>query len=276
MRFGLDISQHQLTWDEIVRRARYAEEAGFDGAWVFDHFKALYGDPTGPCFEAWTLLAALAATTERIRLGVLVTGVTYRHPSILATEAVTVDHVSGGRLEFAIGAAWYEQEHTELGVPFPGPRERIERLDEALQLTKLLWTTDGATFSGAHYELKDATYRPRPIQQPHPPIWIGGGGERGMLPLVARHADVWHGFGNVADLTRKSQAIDRHAEEAGRDPATIARSTALSLSEPWDSVRRRIEELSEAGFSYLTVGWPSEGQERMDTFVSEILPAFSG
>jgi alkanesulfonate monooxygenase SsuD/methylene tetrahydromethanopterin reductase-like flavin-dependent oxidoreductase (luciferase family) len=109
MRFGLDVAQHQLTWPELLERVRFAEEAGFDGAWIFDHFKPLYGDPTGPCMEAWTLLAALAASTERIRLGALVTGVTYRHPSILAAESVTVDHVSNGRLEIGMGAAWFEQ-----------------------------------------------------------------------------------------------------------------------------------------------------------------------
>ena len=108
MRLGLDVAQHHLEWDEVLKRVRFAEEAGFDGAWVFDHFKALYGGREGPCMEAWTLLAALAASTERIRLGALVTGVTYRHPSILATEAVTVDNVSGGRLEMSLGAAWME------------------------------------------------------------------------------------------------------------------------------------------------------------------------
>src|ERR687896_382178 len=114
MKLGIDLSQHQLTWDELHSRVRFAEGACFESAWVFDHFKPLYAAPNGPCLEGWTLLAALAATTDRIRLGALVTGVTYRHPSVLAAEAVTVDHVSNGRLEFGIGAAWFEQEHNEL------------------------------------------------------------------------------------------------------------------------------------------------------------------
>src|SRR5918911_461064 len=130
MRLGLDISQHQLTWNEISDRASLAEVAGFDGVWVFDHFKPLYGSPKGPCLEGWTLLAALAAATQRLRLGVLVTGITYRHPSILAAEAVTVDHVSNGRLELGLGAAWYEGEHRQLGLPFPPAPDRIDRLEE--------------------------------------------------------------------------------------------------------------------------------------------------
>ena len=118
---GLDVSQHQLSWQELLNRTHWAEDAGFEGAWVFDHFKALYGDPAGPCLEAWTLLAALGAATSRIRLGPLVTGITYRHPSILATEVVTADHVSQGRIELALGAAWHEREHHELGIDFPNP-----------------------------------------------------------------------------------------------------------------------------------------------------------
>ena len=140
MRFGLDVAQHQLTWPELLERVRFAEDADFEGAWVFDHFKALYGDRTGPCLEAWTLLAALAASTERIRLGALVTGITYRHPAILATEAV--DHISNGRLELGIGAAWFEQEHHELGVPFPPAPERIARLEEGIGVMRRLMTED--------------------------------------------------------------------------------------------------------------------------------------
>ena len=119
MRFDIDVAQHQLSWPELLERVRWCENVGFECAWVFDHFKALDGDPTGPCLEGWTLLAALGAATERIRLGTLVTGITYRHPSILATEAVTVDHVSNGRVECAIGGAWFEDEHRELGIDFP-------------------------------------------------------------------------------------------------------------------------------------------------------------
>jgi F420-dependent oxidoreductase-like protein len=271
LKLGLDISQHQLTWEQISDRARFAEDAGFDGAWVFDHFKALYGDPNGPCLEAWTLLAGLAASTTRIRLGTLVTGITYRHPSILATEAVTVDHISSGRLELAVGAAWHGAEHRELGLGFPPAAERIRRLDEAVQVMDLLMTADGASFQGRYYRLEGATYNPKPVQEPRPPLWIGGDGEKLMLPLVARRADVWHGFGDASSIRRKSAIIDREAEKAGRDPAFIRRATGLSISEPWDEVRRTAEQLGNAGVSYLTVSWPSEGRERLEEFVEKVM-----
>ncbi len=271
MRIGVDVSQHQLTWAELRSRVRFAEEAGFDGAWVFDHFKPLYGDASGPCMEGWTLLAALAACTERIRLGTLVTGVTYRHPSLLATEVVTVDHVSNGRVELAVGAAWFADEHHALGFDFPGARERIDRLEEAVQVMKALFTADGADFEGRYFRLRHASYNPKPVQRPHPPVWVGGGGERRTLPLAARHADVWHGFGSPSVLARKSAILDRAAEEAGRDPTAIARSTSLSISEPWDEVRGTADALRQAGFSYLVVSWPSD-RRRMDEFVADVLP----
>jgi F420-dependent oxidoreductase-like protein len=268
----LDVSQHQLSWAQLLERTRWAEEAGFDGAWIFDHFQALYGDPGGPCLEAWTLLTALGASTSRIRLGPLVTGITYRHPSILATEVVTADHVSEGRIEFAVGAAWNGPEHRELGIEFPGPAERVHRLEEAIQVMDLLMTSDDATFDGHFFRLEHASYNPKPVQQPRPPLWIGGGGEKLMLPLVARRADVWHAYGDVRSIERKSRLLDDLAERADRDPSSIRRSTDLSLSQPWAEVRARAEALARVGVSYLTVGWPSEGKARLEEFVESVMP----
>jgi len=272
MRIGLDTAQHQLTWTELVERVQFAESAGFDGAWVFDHFTPLYGAANGPCMEGWTLLAGLAAVTSRIRLGVLVTGITYRHPSILATEAITVDQISNGRLEIGVGAAWHEPEHEQLGVPFPPLKERAERLEEGVQVMRLLMTKDRATFAGRHYQLNKASYHPRPVQRPHPPIWIGAGGEQLMLPIVARQADAWHAFGSDDSLARKSRVLDQLAEKAGRDPKAILRSASLSLSRPWDQVRRRSAQLRAAGFGYLIAEWPSEGKRRLDEFVEKVMP----
>ncbi len=272
MRFGLDVAQHQLQWSEILERVRFAEETGFEGAWVFDHFSALYGDPDGPCLEGWTLLAGLAAYTVSIRLGTLVTGITHRHPAVLASQAVTVDHISDGRLELAIGAAWNDEEHEELGIPFPDADERMDRLEESVQILRSLLTRDDVTFEGDYYELRNATYRPRPVQQPHPPIWIGGTGRRRLLPIAGRHADVWHGWGTRDELRTMFEILDEAAEQAGRNPQDIARASSLSISEPWDQVRREFDDLAEVGISYLVVEWPSEGWGRIQEFVEKVWP----
>ena len=276
MKVGIDVSQHQLEWPELRQRVQWAEETGFESAWVFDHFTALYGPRTGPCLEAWTLLAGLGALTSRIRLGALVTGVTYRHPSLLAAEAVTVDHVSGGRVNVGLGAAWHEEEHRRLGFDFPSAGERIERLDETVRIVKGLLTSDDFDFQGRHYRLQRAFYRPRPVQQPHPPIWIGAIGEKVMLPLAARYADVWHAFGSPSALARKAALLDGFAEKAGRDPAEIGRSTNLSISEPWDQVRRQAEAYREAGFTHVVASWPSEGLARVEEFATVVMPELAG
>lgn len=270
MRLALDVSQHQLSWDEVLGRVRFAEEAGFEAAWIFDHFKPLYGDPSGPCLEAWTLLAALSCATTRVRLGALVTGVTYRHPAVLAAEIVTVDHASAGRLEVGMGAAWFEGEHRMFGIDFPPTGERVSRLDEALEVIDRLLTGEDVTFHGRYYTLEKATYRPRPVQQPRPPIWVGAGGRR-TIRIAARRADAWHSFGSPTELSRNAALLDEEATRAGRDPSTILRSTNLSLSQPWDEVRRTAEELASVGFSYLVVSWPSEGQGRLDEFVDRVM-----
>ena len=270
MRLGIDVSQHQLSWDELLERVRWAEDAGFEGAWLFDHFKALYGDPSGPCLEGWTLMAALAAATEKIRIGSLVTGVTYRHPSILTTEAVTVDHISKGRLEFSLGAAWFDGEHHELGIEFPSNKGRAEMLEDGLNIYKKLCTTDGVDHDGKRFSLKNATYNPKPVQKPWPPIWIGASGKQLMLPIAGRHADVWHTYGPAGKLLHKWKTVAEHAEKAGRDPASIRRASNLSISEGWDEVRRNADELVEAGWDYLIVSWPGEGQGRVEEFMDKI------
>ena len=270
MKFGLDVSQHQLTFDEILNRTRLAEDAGFDGAWVFDHFTALYGDPGGPCLEAWTLLGALAAHTSKIRLGTLVTGITYRHPSVLTTEIVTVDHVSGGRVECGLGAAWNENEHRTLGIPFPSTKERMQRLEDAIEIFRLLTTGERVSYEGRHHSLDEAQYRPVPVQKPHPPIWIGANRPQLGLPLVGRQADVWHGWGT--GYAEKWDVVRRSAEKAGRDPDLILKSSSLSISEPWDEVRKSFDTHVANGVSYLVVGWPSEGRKRLDEFIETVLP----
>jgi hypothetical protein len=165
MQFGLDIAQQRMPWAEVVSRAQFAESLGFDGVWGFDHFQPMYGEGPGDCFEGVTTLAALTGVTQRVRMGLLVTGMTYRHPSVFAAEAITIDHASGGRLELAYGAAWFDKEHRELGIPFPPTKERVDAFEEAVQIVRGLLTTDNFTFEGRYFRLEDASLLPRPVQQ---------------------------------------------------------------------------------------------------------------
>ena len=276
MRFGLKINQPGVEWGELLSRVRLAEELGFEGAWIFDHFEVLEDASPVSCMEAWTLLSALAASTSRIRLGALATGVTFRPPSILAAEAVTVDNVSGGRLDVALGAAWNEREHRMLGLEFPGDRERTERLDEAVQRMRLLMTEDEVSFEGRYYRLERATYRPRPVQRPHPPIWIGAAGERRMIPIAARQADVWHCFAEPEELPGKVRVLEEHAEKAGRDPSSIIRAADLPIEGSREEALRRAETLRDLGFSYLVVPWPAAGRLRVEEFAGAIAPRLAG
>jgi F420-dependent oxidoreductase-like protein len=272
MRFGIDIAQQRLEFDEIVSRARFVEDLGFDGAWGFDHFVPMYGEGPGNCFEGMTTLAALATATSRIRLGLLVTGVTYRHPSVLAAEAVTVDHASHGRLELAVGSAWFDSEHRQLGIDFPSTSRRFDRLEDTLEIFTRLFTGEVVSYQGREVSLDEARLRPTPVQSLHPPIWIGGSGPRRTLPLVARFADVWHTWGSPAQLAELSATVDRLATDAGRDPSTILRASSLSLSEPLDVVSANARAMAAAGVGYLVCGWPEEGRARVEEFATSVMP----
>jgi F420-dependent oxidoreductase-like protein len=275
MRFGLDVAQQRMPWDELVRRVRLAEDLGFDGMWGFDHFQPMYGEGPGETFEGMTTLAALAGVTSRIRLGLLVTGVTYRHPSVLAAQAVTIDHASHGRLELALGAAWFDKEHRELGIPFPPTGERFDLLEDALEIVTRLFTGDVVSYEGKRVSLHDAFLRPVPVQQPHPPIWIGGTGPTRTLPLAARFADVWHAFGTPNSLREASARVDTLAAEAGRDPASIMRAGSLSLDD-LETARRHAAKWRDAGFGYLVCGWPEAGDGQVEAFVRDVMPEFAG
>jgi F420-dependent oxidoreductase-like protein len=273
MRFGLDVAQQRISWDEIVSRVLFAEDLGFDGAWGFDHFRPMYGEGPGETFEGMTTLAALTGVTTRIRLGLLVTGVTYRHPSVLAAEATTIDHASHGRLELSLGAAWFDEEHTQLGIPFPSTPERFDLLEDALEIVTRLFTGDVVSYDGRVVSLHDAQLRPSPVQQPHPPIWIGGSGPRRTLPLVARYADVWHSWGTPKSLIETNARVDELATEAGRDPASIMRASSLSLDD-LDTAAKHAAKWRDAGYGYLVCGWPEAGRPQIERFAREVLPDF--
>ena len=271
MRFGLDVAQQRMPWDEVVRRVQLAEELGFDGAWGFDHFQPMYGEGPGETFEGMTTLAALAGVTSTIRLGLLVTGATYRHPSVFAAQAMTIDHASHGRLELSLGAAWFDKEHTELGIPFPQTGERFDLLEDTLEIVTRLFTGETVSYDGKVVSLKDARLGPAPVQRPHPPIWIGGQGPKRTLPLVARYADVWHAWGSPNSLREANERIDQLAVEAGRAPSDITRASSLSLDD-LDTGRKHAEKFRDAGYGYLVCGWPEAGAAQVEAFTRDVLP----
>jgi F420-dependent oxidoreductase-like protein len=248
LRFGIKTAPQNTTYENMLRVWLEADSIPiFEHAWLFDHFIPLGADSTGPCLEGWTLLAALAARTERLRVGLMVTGNTYRHPAVLANMAATVDIISHGRLDFGIGAGWNEQEHAMYNILLYAPGERIRRLGEACEVIKRLWTETSANFDGEYYHLKNAYCEPKPVQKPYPPIVIGGGGEKLTLRVVAQYADIWNMPGGPVEIfQQKSQVLNEHCAAIGRDPSTIERSVQLvinpnNLQETRDITRSFIE-----------------------------------
>jgi F420-dependent oxidoreductase-like protein len=234
----------------IAEIAITAEEAGFDSVWVMDHFYQIrfIGKPTEPMFECHTVLGGIAARTSQVRLGTLVTGVTYRNPAMLAKIISTLDIVSSGRAILGLGAAWNEDEHRGYGFDFPPVRERFERLEEALQICRAMFTEEAPSFQGKHYTIEEALNFPRPIQQGGPPILIGGSGERKTLRLVAKYGDACNLFGNAEVVKHKLEVLNRHCEEVGRDPAGITKTRlgGLVLAPTHDEAERRAAELKAA------------------------------
>ncbi len=213
-------------FDHVVGLARSAESAGFEQVTVMDHFYqiSVVGREEEPMLEGYTTLAALARETSRVRLATMVTGVTYRNPVLVAKMITTLDVISKGRMICGMGAAWNESEHIGYGFDFPPIRERMDRLDEALSILKLMFTQERPSFSGTYYRIDRALNNPRPLQSGGPKILVGGGGEQRTLRLVARHADMSHWFGSLADIKRKSEILDRYCEEEGRDPESITKT----------------------------------------------------
>ncbi len=232
LRFGIKTAPQNTTYQDMLRVWLEADEVpAIEHAWLFDHFMPLGNDPTGPCLEGWTLLSAYAALTKRLRIGLMVTGNTYRHPAVLANMAATVDVISNGRLDFGIGAGWNELEHTAYGIPLYEPGERIKRMGEACEVFRLLWTETVPDFNGNYYQLKGAYCEPKPVQKPYPPITIGGGGEQLTLRMVAKYADIWNMPGGPVEVFKhKSEVLDGHCAKIGRDPSTIERSIQVVIN----------------------------------------------
>ncbi len=287
MRFGFWASSGS-EWEHILAVSRAAEASGWDGVWVPDHFmppEGGYGhEPDGVDpellinHECWTLLAGLAAAVPRVRLGAMVTGNTYRHPAVLAKQAATVDHISGGRLVLGLGAGWQENEHRRYGITYGTVRDRADRLDEACAVIAGLFANERTDFDGAHYRLQGAPLVPKPLQDPLP-IMIGGRGERRTIPTLVRWGHEWNGWCTVADMGHFNALINRLCDAAGRDPATIARSAAviLNLCDSEADAARRQER--SAGRPVL-VGTPAQLVEQVAAYAAAgtdelIIPDFN-
>jgi F420-dependent oxidoreductase-like protein len=227
IRFGVYSGPQHASFASCVELWRRCEALGYDWLSVFDHFMPIVGDPDGPCFEGPTMMAAMAAHTSRVRVAILVTGVTYRHPAVAANVAATIDHISGGRAEYGVGAAWLEKEHRQFGIPFPRLGVRMDMLDEACRVMRGLWSEERFSFQGEHYRLEEAQLNPKPLQA-RLPLIIGGDGEKRTLRIVAEHADVWNtGLGEIGIFRHKLDVLARHCDDVGRDPRDIRKSLTL-------------------------------------------------
>jgi len=237
MRFAFKTSPQNTTWPDMLAVWKEADDIEiFESGWTFDHFYPIFSDPAGPCLEGWMTLAALAQATRRLRLGTLVTGIHYRHPAVLANMAATLDIVSGGRLELGIGAGWNEEESGAYGIELGSPAQRSDRFEEACEVIVSLLTRQTTDFTGRYYRLTSARCEPKPLQRPHPPVCIGGSGERRTLRTAARFAQHWNFVGGTAEeFARKRDVLHAHCRDIGRDPKEITLSSHIRLGPGGDA-----------------------------------------
>jgi F420-dependent oxidoreductase-like protein len=306
MKFGLQHPNFTLDGEgpQIVDKLRNlvgrAESYGFDSFWVMDHFHQIQnvGQVQEPMLEGWTTQSVVAGFTSKIRLGILVTGIVYRYPSVLAKMGATLDILSKGRLFMGIGAAWNVDEATAYGIPFPPVKERMQRLEEAVQVIRKMWTEETATFDGRFYQVHNAYCNPKPIQKPYPPIMIGGSGERRTLRIVAKYADACNVFGSVETVKKKLGVLREHCRSVGRDYDSIVKSKLGHIviekdkekvmeaikSMPEDrrreyaifgtpeEVRRQVEIFRDAGIEYLIVNLePDRELQALELFANEVV-----
>lgn len=260
IKFGMFVTS-RLSWDQIRIQTKESERLGFHSMWFADHLVL-----RGPRFEAWTLVSALAPITDRIRLGHLVLCNSFRNPALLAKMAACLDVISEGRLEFAIGAGWHEAEYTAYGYEFPDAQTRIRQLEEGVKIIRLMWTEEHPSFEGKYFSIKDANCEPRPLQKPHPPITVGGGGEKFTLKVVAKYADRCNLIGSVETCERKLNALKSHCSTVGRDYDEIEKSlfSYIHLEGNEDNLRkdmRRIYDMSRLSQPF--EDWYRNGRQRM-------------
>ncbi len=257
LRFGLRLPQDGADFGELRDLAQAAEQLGYHSLWLFDHFYHFPFIGNRSVLEPWTLMSVLAGATTRIRFGTLVLCNGYRPPAMLAKMAATLDALSGGRLEFGYGAGWHQEEFGGYGYDFPPVPTRIRQMEEGITVIKKLWTEEHASFNGRHYRLTNALCEPKPVQHPHPPITIGGGGERMLLRAVARHADIWNYFpAPLPEFEHKTRVLDDHCRAIGRDPQTLQRSLMTpTITAEWEKeVRDQLETAKARGYMWTFAG----------------------
>ncbi len=284
-RFGI-VRNQTLPWPAMVDHVRRFEACGFESLWLSDHFQRPSG-PDEPLLEGWTTLAALAAVTENLRLGILVTSNTFRNPALVVKEAVTVDHISGGRVEVGLGTGWYKGEHERVGLPFPEPPELVDRFEEAVQIVDAMLRNETTSFDGRYYTLKDALCRPLSIQRPRPPLTLGAHGPR-MLRIAARYADRWNSYGSVDEIRERNARLDEACAAIGRPPGEIIRSffgmaPRLTMAgrlptDPWaspDAFGEAVALYRSVGIDEFLVDGPEPHQlDVMERVASDVLPRF--
>ena len=281
LRFGMAPDQN-LPFEELAERWGYYENLGLDSLWVCDHLNQP-SRPSGPYFESWTTLAGLAGRTNRVRIGVLVSSNTFRHPALLAQQAITVDHISMGRLDVGVGAGWFVDEHKRFGIPLPPPAELVGRFHEAVQIIDGLLRNESTSFDGRYYQLDEAYLRHRPVQTPRPPLTLAGH-KRRMLGICARYADSWNSIGSAAEIAERNQILDEQCTRIGRDPNEIRRGifawasqlTNFNLPDPWESTSAFedvVERYREVGVNEFILDQPEPAQFPMlERIAGEVMP----
>jgi F420-dependent oxidoreductase-like protein len=257
LRFGLRIPQDVTDFGELRTIAQTAEQLGYHSLWLFDHFYHFPFPDNVSILEPWTLMSVLAAATTRIRLGTLVLCNGYRPPALLAKMAATLDVLSAGRVEFGYGAGWHQEEFAGYGYDFAPVATRIRQMEEGLTVIKKLWTEERASWAGKYYRLENAFCEPKPVQRPHPPITIGGGGEKLLLRAVARHADIWNYFpAPLPEFEHKTHVLDEHCRALGRDPQSLQRSMMTpTVTAEWEKeVRDQLEGAKQRGYMWTLSG----------------------
>jgi F420-dependent oxidoreductase-like protein len=308
LRFGIQTPNQFTSWPELRDTWKEAESLGFESAWLYDHFMPIFGDQDGACLEGWTTLAALAAETSRLKIGLLVDGNTYRNPALVAKMATTVDQISNGRVILGIGAGWFEREHRAYGFHFGTAKERAERLEEALQVITRLWKEEHPSFQGKYYTLERAPFAPANVQKPHPPIVIGGQGRQWIVPLVGRYADGWNALPDVDPdgIRERRKIIAEACAKAGRSPcptdvsvmlplvaitkiplagpavrlgarAVVRKEVARAiLADSPDAIAERLRAYADAGVNEVIVNLRAPfDRDLMRRFATEVMPRFT-